>query len=68
MWKTPFRKSDHICIIYIICTFTDKIFKVYTSTSSFRLPVVKKKNIGLKSPKAGHRPALGYTNTKRNEI
>ena len=50
------------------CTSTDKIFKVRTSTSSILLPVVKKKNIGLKSPKAGHRLALGYTNTKRNEI
>ena len=63
----PFRKSGHICIIYIICTFTDKIFKVHL-LHLFFLPVVKKKNIGLKSPKAGHRPALGYTNTKRNEI
>ena len=50
------------------CTSTDKIFKVRTSTSSILRPVVKKKNIGLKSPKAGHRLALGYTNTKRNEI
>ena len=45
---------SHMYYIYNF-TFTDKIFKV--------LPVVKKQNIGLKSPKAGHRPALGYTNT-----
>ena len=61
----------------LICTFTDKIRNSdlkstssfsSKSTSSFSSSCGKDKKIGFKSPKSGHRPALGYTNTKRSEI
>ena len=61
----------NICITYIKCTFTDKIRNIQSIQNLFHLfssSCGKEKKIGKKNLKAGHRPALGYTNTKRSEI
>ena len=45
-----------------------KILIVYFTLSFFLLPVAKKKIYKVKKPQSSHRPALGNTNTKRNDI
>ena len=57
-----------IYIIFVHLLIKSEIFKVFNICFIFSSSCGKEKKIGFKSPKAGHRPALGYTNTKRSEI